>query len=295
MYEMPQVQPRLPEGIFNKIKRLALRREVVTPSSEPEWTEIVIDFPDRVVSLKRTGLVLEGTLNKNYELIDETGSRYLLREPKPDPAIKKYLADWYPKQGFIEPTYRTIWEQFNFMNDAATVGIQVVRPIAIARDGSTLIMPFLEDERFDQYLQRGETELIQNVLDNVLAAHTKGFVFGDRWCTNTLITPEGIKEIDFDILLRGPYAKEFELGKLLYHTVYFAKDRKKVLSTLEEYMAEHRNEISIIYSPTLVESFIRKHAQLFSGAEPVVVNTLTNQVLTPINEADTERLLDLLK
>ena len=251
------------------------------------------------VTLQSTGQLFEGTLNRNIQYRDQAGNLYLLRVPKQETPIKADLAVKYPEQGFAPPRgfhrYRSIAEQFTFMKQALAAGLEVLEPTAIARDATTMIVPFLQEAiPLDVYLHSGRTEAVPAVLDNLLAAHQKGLVFGDRWGTNTLVIPEGMKEIDFDIAFEGSRAKEFELGKLLYHIVHFSSERDTVLTVLHNHFEQHKAVYTQQYNLPMVRLFIANHFKMYGGKQTVAIDTIKELGNPPVNAEQVALLLTAL-
>lgn len=265
-----------------------------------EFPSIDLPFPDQTVTLQSTGQLFEGTLNRLIQYRDPAGNLYLLRVPKQETPIKADLAVRYPAQGLAPPygfhRYRSIAEQFTFMKQALAAGLQVLEPAAIARDATTMIIPFLQQAiPLDVYLHSGKTEVIPAVLDNLHAAHQKGFVFGDRWCTNTLVIPGGLKEIDFDIAFEGSRAKEFELGKLLYHLVHFSTQRETVVRVLHNYVEQHKAVYTQQYNLPLVQLFIVNHFKMYGGNQTVAIDTKKELGNPPVNTKQVTLLLTALQ
>ncbi len=266
---------------------------------EVSQERITLGLPGQTLSLQATGKVFEGSLNNNYQLSDQHGRFYLLRSPKTETPVKAQLAIWYPQQGFSPPNgihrYRTIQEQADFSVHAAHEGVSVLQPFAVASDGSTMLVPFLSNvEPLDDYLQKGGIDAVTGVLDNLLLAHQKSIVIGDRWGANTLITQTGALEIDFDIAFEGRFAKVFELGKLLYHIVHFSSNRKQILEVLKSFTQEHKKDIAATYDLPMVQFFINRHAQLF-GDTTEKIDTVKEHEQRSVTKAQSDRLLNIFK
>jgi hypothetical protein len=264
-----------------------------------EFPSIDLLFPDQTVTLQSTGQLFEGTLNRHIQYRDPAGNLYLLRVPKQETPIKADLAVRYPAQGFAPPhgfhRYRSIAEQFTLMKQALAAGLEVLEPTAIAGDATTMIVPFLRQAiPLDVYLHSGRTEVVPAVLDNLLAAHQKGFVFGDRWATNTLVIPGGLKEIDFDIAFEGSRAKEFELGKLLYHLVHFSTERETVVRVLHNHFDQQKAVYTQQYHLPLVRLFLVNHFKMYGGNQTVAIDTKKELGNPPVNAEQVALLLTAL-
>lgn len=111
----------------------------------------------------------------------------------------------------------------------------------------------------------------QNVLYQLVDAHTKGIVIGDRWGPNELITPEGkVLFVDFDIQIRGPEAKEFELASLLYFVTYFAQTSLPLppVELKQAYKIFLRHlEHNSLYDLAILNRYISHYAFYFSTAQ----------------------------
>jgi tRNA A-37 threonylcarbamoyl transferase component Bud32 len=259
-----------------------------------------VPMAEATLRLRPTGRTFPGSLNRNVQLTDQTGRLYLLRMPQKERRhIYEHIAITYRAEGFTAPTstyrYRTIAEQARFMHHVAHEGIRVLHPLAIAHDTSSLLVPFLQAESLDAYLQHGETEAVGAVLANLTHAHHKGIVLGDRWVCNTLIMPQGIIEVDFDIVLEGPQAKEFELGKLFYHLLFYASDREQMLTYLEGYVNKERATFAKEYDLAKVQFFIRTHTEVFGASTTVVIDPIHQSTIPPVSREHADQLLSILQ
>jgi hypothetical protein len=87
-------------------------------------------------------------------------------------------------------------------------------------------------QTLDKYLPEASPEEAQRVtlqiFEDLYRAHTKGFVYGDRWSENMLVTPDhGLMHIDFDLEIYGNGARELEVGQSAFYAV--CGGREKVL------------------------------------------------------------------
>ena len=278
----------------------------VAGQRKPQETEQVqilsVALAETSLYMQPTGRTIQGSLNQNIQLVDQEGRFYLLRLPQDERVrrrIDEHLAITYREEGFTSSAgshrYRTISEQAWFMNHAVQEGIRVLQPVAIAHDAASMLVPFLQAEPLDEYLQQGQTEAVGAILANLTKAHHKGLIFGDRWGSNTLLTPGGVVEVDFDIALEGPTAKEFELGKLLYHLLFYASDREQMLAYLQEYLNKNSATFSQGYDLTTVQLFIRTHRQLFGVWKTVVIDTVHENNILPVSREHAEQLISILQ
>ena len=113
--------------------------------------------------------------------------------------------------------------------------------------------------------------------------------------SNTLLTAEGVVEVDFDIALQGPTAKEFELGKLLYHLLFYASDREQKLAYLQGYLNRNSAIFSHGYDLATVQLFIRTHLQVFGVRKTVVIDILHASTILPVSQEHAEELISMLQ
>jgi tRNA A-37 threonylcarbamoyl transferase component Bud32 len=278
----------------------------VAGQRNPQETErvqtISVALAETTLCLQPTGKTIQGSLNQNIQLVDQEGRLYLLRLPQEERVRRstyEHLATTYREEGFTSSAsshrYRTIPEQAWFMNHAAQEGIRALQPVAIAHDATSMLIPFLQAEPLDEYLQQGQTEAVGAILANLTTAHHKGLILGDRWGSNTLLTPEGVVEVDFDIALEGPTAKEFDLGKLFYHLLFYASDHEQMLTYLQGYLNKNRATFSQGYDLVTVQFFIRTHMQLFGVWKTVVIDTVHESNTLPVSQEHAEQLISILQ
>ncbi len=266
---------------------------------DTEWLQILCGGLSQS-PLQSTGRIFQGSLNRNIQLADPKGRSYLLRIPhQKRRSIYEHLATTYREEGFTSlesfHRYRTIAEQARFMQQAAREGIRVLPAVAIAHDASSLLVPFLQAQPLDVYLLQGEMEAVGAILANLTQAHQKGLILGDRWGSNTLITAEGIVEVDFDIALEGPTAKEFELGKLFYHLLFYASNRQQMLAYLQGYLSTNRATFSRRYNLATVQFFISKHAEVFGVRKTVVIDPENERNILPVSGEQADQLIGILQ
>lgn len=273
-----------------------------TPREGERVQSFSVALAEATLCLQPTGKTIQGSLNQNIQLVDQEGRLYLLRLPQEEKVRRRtyeHLAITYREEGFTSPAsshrYRTIPEQACFMKYAAQRGIRVLQPLAIARDATSMLVPFLQAEPLDEYLQQGQTEAVGAILEDLTKAHHKGLILGDRWGSNTLLTPEGVVEVDFDIALQGPRAKEFELGKLFYHLLFYASNPEQMLAYLQDYLNKNRATFSRGYDLVAVQLFIRTHLQLFGVWKTVVIDTVHESNILPMNQEHAEQLIGILQ
>jgi hypothetical protein len=131
---------------------------------EAERVQILsVALAETILYLHPTGRTIQGSLNQNIQLVDQEEQFYLLRLPQEERVrrhIDEHLATTYREEGFTSAAgsfrHRTIPEQAWFMYHAAQEGIRVLQPVAIAHDATSMLVPFLQAEPLDEYLQQGK-------------------------------------------------------------------------------------------------------------------------------------------
>lgn len=149
---------------------------------------------------------------------------YLLRLPKTAVEIRptqEALAAEYAGLGFTELggkyRFRTLTEQVGFSQRCQALGLSLT--VLERVDGLTLIryQPGMRLSHYNRFPE-AEPEVTLEFLDSVVAAHRQGVIWGDRWTPNALVTPTGgIVQIDLDIELSSPVAREFELAQAMHY------------------------------------------------------------------------------
>lgn len=227
--------------------------------------QLIICDPDFKI-LYPTGEVLQGTLNYISLFSDRIKNLYTWRTPKEHPEILPQIHKDLIGTGFLTNggryKYRTLQEQVNFMERAGKANLQSLMPVYADKFG--ILSPFIQGTPYDQYLRSGGITATKNVLDNILAAHEQGIVYGDRWTKNTIVKPdESIVEIDFDIELMGENAQEFEMAQLLYHILFFSSRRNEMLNFLNNYLQTHRRDLSQ-HNLSVVKKFLCNYVNYFA-------------------------------
>lgn len=172
------------------------------------------------------GLELSGLINTNY-LHDTERGLQLARIPQhsSEDVKQTWEISLYPFIGFYKDGGRLRWrtpsEQFTFSKRAAAAGLRVVAAEELA--GNTMYVPYLPAAwHLDEYLRDRPTyqsQLVNQLFTDVQRAHSRGFVYGDRFGPNILVTeqvagqPE-VMHIDFDMEISGPTANELEIAEL---------------------------------------------------------------------------------
>ncbi len=220
-----------------------------------------------LTDLTPTGLVLQGGLNINRQYVDAEGRSYLHRAPKERGVVVDSMLLSYHKIGFTAYggafRYLDTTEQVDKMNHMHNLGLKTIVPIV--SEGDEMVVPFLEGKMLQKYLQEGKTKVLPDVLDHMVAAHDKGVILGDRWTSNTIVSPEeDFTEIDFDVELTGKSAKEFELSQFLYHALLFAASRTQMIGLLDDYFSQRHDETKS-YDKTTMAAFLKGHLDVYDG------------------------------
>lgn len=227
--------------------------------------QLIICDPDLRV-LHPTGEVLQGTLNYISLFSDQNKNLYTWRIPKKYPEILPQIHKDLIGTGFLTSggryKYRTLQEQVNFMARAGKANLQSLMPVYADKFG--ILSPFIQGTPYDQYLRSGGITATKSVLDNILAAHAQGIVYGDRWTKNTIVKPdETIVEIDFDIELMAENAQEFEMAQLLYHILFFSSRRNEMLIFLNDYLQTHKRALSQ-HNISVIKDFLFNYINYFA-------------------------------
>jgi len=215
--------------------------------------------------------IFEGALNVNIlrpgPTIHGLPRRILHRFPKENIGILKSIAHEYHKIGFTQVggrfRRRSQSDQVCFTKRCAEIGLNVLPPLA--DDGGHVENLFLENaETMDIFLSHASDEetaiFTHNMYMDLYKAHKAGVVYGDRWSENILITPQkNLINIDFDIEISGPYAKEFEAAQVAYYILAGAKS--KVVPQLAKLLSVPYANLDVRY----IETFLRGHAKHFDS------------------------------
>lgn len=148
---------------------------------------------------------------------------------------QKYLTDELGQVGFLKYgggfLFRTSDQIFSFMMEALASGLSVVSPVVVG--DNFLLLPFVDGQDLRTLLKNGDISNVESALGDILHAHQKDIVYGDRWPKNTIVTPEHkIVQIDFDIEYTGPYSKELELAQFLFAVIRDTPHKKDAVNRL---------------------------------------------------------------
>lgn len=227
-------------------------------------------------------LVYEGALNVNVlrpgPTINGTARRILHRFPKQNESILKSIAYEYNVIGFTQAggrfRRRSQEEQMQFTKQCAKQGLNVFPPLP-DEDRHVKNIFFENAETLDVYLSHANEEEVarstHDIFMDMFKAHKSGTVYGDRWSENILIVPKiGVVNIDFDIEISGPYAREFDAAQVAYYILAGAQD--KVIPQMAKLLSHPYANLNIKF----IETFLRGHAEHFNSNKKY--GNLKNQV-----------------
>jgi len=215
--------------------------------------------------------ILEGELNINELCLGSTlnGIQKLVlrRFPKKNTSILESLAYEYNSIGFTERgghfRRRSQNEQILFTEHCASFGLKVLPPLS--HNEAYIENLFLENaETLDVFLTHATDEeaaqCTQDIYMDMYKAHKAGVVYGDRWEKNILIVPKmGVVNIDFDIEISGPFAKEFEATQVACYIL--AGSNVKIIPQLAKLLSAP----DVKFNMKIVETFLRGHAEHFDA------------------------------
>lgn len=176
---------------------------------------------------------IEGALNTHVIVEYPDGARYLKRYPKNNPYVFGFIAHEQHFLGFTDLggkfRRRSPKEQEYFTKRAVAHGLRVLPPSYIDENGVNYYRLLSDVQTFDKYLPKATYEQTQKVtlelFNDLRRAHSLGFVYGDRWSENMLVSPKyGLIHIDFDIEILGPASQELEVAQAIFYTLCGGKD-----------------------------------------------------------------------
>ena len=209
---------------------------------------------------------LEGALNVNTFAVDNDGGIFLRRNPKNNSYVWGFISHEQDFIGFKDfgGTFRrrTPHEQSSFTLSAARHGLRVLPPSYVDERGRNYYQFIQGVQNLDEFLPEASDEetgtLVYDLFHDLRRAHTHGFVYGDRWSQNILITPSnGLLHIDFDIEISGPTARELEVASVAFYTL--CAGRERVIPLLSTVLSRK----DIWFEPRVVEHFMMRLATHF--------------------------------
>lgn len=222
-------------------------------------------LPSQTLSLTHEPIILEGELNVNElrggPVLDGVQRKVLRRYPKRNTQIFELLSYEYSQIGFIQAggrfRRRSQAEQVQFSRQCAELGLNVFPPFSVR--SKYIENLFLEGaEKMDDFLMHASdqqvTHYTEDIFMDLYKAHDAGIIYGDRWAENILVVPKlGIVNIDFDIEISGPFAREFEASQIAIYVLGSAK--AKSIPQLAKLLTLPFANLDIRF----VESFLRGH------------------------------------
>lgn len=90
-----------------------------------------------------------------------------------------------------------------------------------------------------EYIMDGKTYAVGLALDDILKAHRHGIIYGDRTPSNVHVVDNGqaIKQLDFDIKIDGPHARELDVVRLLFGVIEQSKSKLNMVRFLDKYFS----------------------------------------------------------
>lgn len=221
----------------------------------------------------------QGNFNRSFVVIDSTGQEYIIRQENPygrslelpfvEAEYKGVGFLGHPQNGF---RLRTAAEQHQFTTLLRENGIKASR--TIYSKGNIQIISYENGavNIADLWInadQRAPTAT-DMALIKLAESHDKGFILGDRWGPNEILTTDGeIMFVDFDIEISGPEAKEFEMASMLYFNSYFAqqpssiKDLNRLLEIYKQFFAS--SLFTKVYNKPLLFDYLTRYFSYFAN------------------------------
>ncbi|HLD26547.1 MAG TPA: hypothetical protein VJB63_01140 [Patescibacteria group bacterium] len=205
-------------------------------------------------------------------LIQTETNLYVLRQSKSNIKMRS-IYDEYDGIGFINRfggtlSLRSVEEQRQFIVHCRSFDLPVVSPVAITEEG--IIFPFIKGKALSDVFGFCNQDILHALasenLKDIQRAHMLHVVYGDRWGPNDIVCLEGLQRIDMDLRIGGSYACEFELAQVLYHMVYWAKDKTRKSNVLEVVVGE-LSSFNTQYDIDILNGLLEGHIQYFIDTE----------------------------
>jgi hypothetical protein len=234
------------------------------------------EFPAGLYSfLERASKVLQGNLlvlgnlaatpvfkphfNLLFLVQDSFGKKWVIRLAKPtllnrqDPKVTTE----YEKFGFFECggsyNLRSPIEQQSFHTLGRQRGLRV--PEIVYADAVGSAVAFVEGSDLSQLLKEIPSTIVSSFLRSIFEAHDLGLVLGDRHCSNAIRDRSGeIWQIDFDIEIRGRYAREFDIAQAGFYSLFAAWEKVVVAEEIVEFCRSMRGA----YDAAMIALFLEK-------------------------------------
>ncbi len=170
---------------------------------------------------------------------------FIARQPKEHQETIDLIDDEFDQVGFFAAggryRIRSPQEQFDFMQRAARLGLHVLVPHSI--EEKTLYLPYYRNaQTIDAFIQTAELSNVRSMIDETFDdlhnAHTRNFIYGDRWAKNILVLEKrGIRmrgiptviNVNFDLdIAHGDIqvARDFEVAQAAFYVINSLFTRK---------------------------------------------------------------------
>lgn len=121
---------------------------------------------------------------------------------------------------------RDISETVNFM--LKLQGLDVPVPIVLDAGADYIVEEYIQGTPLHHLIAaRPSLTLADRFLQEVLKAHQRGVILGDRWGKNEIVRSNGqICFVDFDLEYRTPFDRELELAEAINGLAIFSSDHR---------------------------------------------------------------------
>ena len=215
----------------------------------------------------------EGALNYSFSVKDAGGKEYFMSIARRNPGIMRSIIKGYVAFGFNRRKFgfRSMREQHRFMEFLREQGFSV--PRVVAHGLNYFVREFSEGVPLNGFLagrkgtaegKRQTAEAVSGYLNEIMRAHSKGIVFGDRDGTNTLVKKDrSVEFFDFDIKHRAPDSLEFEVAQAMYFCIVYSKNKGAAVEAASS--AFRSSRFAGKYSLERVLEFLRKRGAYYRG------------------------------
>lgn len=230
---------------------------------------------------------LESIFNDNYIIREEkTSEKYVLRIPKENLEIKNSIRKEYEGIGYSTNgsgyKFRNLEEQVSFISLCQQKNIPVA--IVVDAEKNYMLTEFIEGKELPNILKNldfiDNINLVDLYLSSLISTHEQNIIMGDRWCYNTIFTPQKkLFHIDFDIELSTDDAREFELSQGLYYSLLYSKNKKEVVNSFKDFF--YRKDLTTLYDRTRVIEFLKNHSRYFhNNQEYGIIEKEIDQIIS---------------
>lgn len=198
----------------------------------------------------------QGFLNTLRFWVDPRGKKYVSRSQNHDRSVSSSdLQEELYWNGFLErgggSYYRNNAEQLAFARLAKSRQLSII-PILGEWKGE-LVLPWVEGKDVRELLHHDDVSvntmvhIVTSTLADLKRAHHPHhrIVFGDRWAKNIHFGHDArVRQLDFDIEITGPQARELEMAQVIYSMIRDAKHTGRMLTALrrvglKKYLRHH--------------------------------------------------------